>query len=130
MTTRTAIQVEPFSTYARRLGVALSPVVRVGDLLFVSGIPPYSATGAIEPTSVERQTEIVLEQMQTCLEAAGSSLSKVAKCTIYADDTRHFDAINRVYARYFPTDPPARIFICVARWFGPFNLEIDCVAAA
>lgn len=127
---RTAIAVQPFSAYAEALNVKVSPVVRLGDLLFVSGLPPYSAEGRIEQVGIERQTEIVLDQMRACLEAAGSSLAKVAKCNVYADDPAHFAAINRVYGRYFPQDPPARIFICVTGWFGPFNLEIDCIAAA
>jgi 2-iminobutanoate/2-iminopropanoate deaminase len=82
----------------------------------------------VTPASIERQTEIVLEHMRTCLEAAGSSLSKVAKCNVYVDDVAHAETVNRVYNRYFPVDPPARILLCVAAWPGPFNLEIDCVA--
>jgi 2-iminobutanoate/2-iminopropanoate deaminase len=66
--------------------------------------------------------------MKIVLEAAGSSLANVAKCNVYADDKKHFETFNRVYARYFPKDPPARIFLVVAGWPGPFNLEIDCVA--
>jgi 2-iminobutanoate/2-iminopropanoate deaminase len=55
-------------------------------------------------------------------------LAKVAKCNVYVDDVAHAETVNRVYNRYFPVDPPARIFLCVAAWPGPFNLEIDCVA--
>ena len=40
----------------------------------------------------------------------------------------HFAAVNAIYARYFPEDPPARIFVCVPEWFAPFDIEIDCVA--
>jgi 2-iminobutanoate/2-iminopropanoate deaminase len=36
--------------------------------------------------------------------------------------------VNAIYARYFPEEPPARIFVCVPEWFGPFDIEIDCVA--
>jgi enamine deaminase RidA (YjgF/YER057c/UK114 family) len=36
--------------------------------------------------------------------------------------------LNAIYARYFPEDPPARIFVCVPEWTGPFDIEIDCVA--
>ena len=43
---------------------------------------------------------------------------------------QHFAAVNAIYARYFPEDPPARIFVCVPEWFGPFEIEIDCVAVA
>jgi len=126
---RSVFQVQPLSKYLAARGLPVSPVVRVGDLVFVSGFPPFSETGEIAAMSIERQTEIVLEQMKMCLEAAGSSLADVSKCNVYVDDPRHLEIINRTYEKYFPVDPPARIFLCVAGWPGPFNIEIDCVAA-
>lgn len=127
---RTTVQAQPLTKWSRARGVSLSPAVRLGDLVFVSGFPPFAEDGSIAQVSIERQAEIILEQMKTVLEAAGSSLANVAKCNVYADDKTHFETFNRVYARYFPQDPPARIFLVVAGWPGPFNLEIDCVAAA
>ena len=126
--TRTIIAPDPLAAYAKARGIQASPAVRVGDLIFVSGFPPFGENGAVLPASIERQTEIVLNRMRDCLEAAGSSLSKVAKCNVYIDDVAHAEAVNRVYNRYFAVDPPARILLCVAAWPGPFNLEIDCVA--
>lgn len=66
--------------------------------------------------------------MRLCLEAAGSSLERVVKCNVYCTDASHFDTFNDVYARYFPEESPARIFVCVAPFPGPLDVEVDCVA--
>ena len=63
-----------------------------------------------------------------CLETAGTSLRNVMKCNVYCTSAKHFAAVNAIYARYFPEDPPARIFVCTPEWFAPFDIEIDCVA--
>ncbi len=125
---RIVIEAQPLTKFSRARGVPVSSAVRLGDLVFVSGFPPFADDGSIAQVSVERQAEIILEHMKTVLETAGSSLAKVGKCNVYADDPKHFETFNRVYARYFPADPPARIFLVVAGWPGPFNLEVDCVA--
>lgn len=129
---REAIRVEPLSSYLAKWNAPISPVTRGNGMVFVSGFPPFDpATGEIVVgASIERQAEIVLDQMKLCLETAGTSLANAMKCNIYCTSARHFATVNAIYARYFPVDPPARIFVCVPEWMGPFDIEIDCVAMA
>ncbi len=124
------IRAEPLSTYLERWKARASAVTRHGNTIYVSGFPPYDpATGEIVEAPIERQTELVLEQMKLCLETAGSSLEKVLKCTVYCTSVDKFAAVNAVYSRYFPKDPPARTFVNVPAWPFRFDIEIDCVAA-
>ncbi len=130
---RTSLRVEPISTYLERYrkGSKAYPVAIAGGTVYVSGLPPFDPeTGDIKPAPFAQQAERVLEQMKRCLEAAGTSLDGVLKCNVYCvpGDGR-FQAFNEVYARYFPGESPARIFMHVPSWPGPFDLEIDCIAA-
>jgi 2-iminobutanoate/2-iminopropanoate deaminase len=127
---REIIRVEPLSTYLEKWKAPTSAVTRHGDTLYVSGFPPFDpATGEVVEAPLERQTELVMEQMKLCLETAGSSLDNVLKCTVYCTSVDKFAAVNAIYARYFPKTPPARMFVCVVAWPGHFDIEIDCVAA-
>nr|WP_314075578.1 RidA family protein [uncultured Roseococcus sp.] len=127
---REVIRVEPLSTFLDRRQAPVSVVVRGAGYVHVSGLPPFDlATGEIAEVPIERQTELVLEQMKLCLETAGTSMENVLKCNVYCTTPEKFGAVNAIYARYFPKDPPARIFITVPSWFGPFDIEMDCIAA-
>src|SRR5665213_2060034 len=116
---REVIRVEPLSTYLENWKAPTSAVTGCGDMIYVSGLPPFDvATGQVVDAPIERQTELVLEQMKLCLETAGSSLEQVLKCNDYCTSVEKFAAVNAVYARFFPSDPPARIFVCVPAWPG------------
>ena len=126
---REIIRVEPISTYLERWKAPTSVVTCCGDTIYVSGLPPFDpASGQVIDAPLERQTEIVLEQLKLCLQTAGSSLAQVLKCNVYCTSVEKFAAVNAIYARYFPADPPARIFVCVPAWPGKFDIEIDCIA--
>jgi len=107
----------------------LSAVVKANGFVFVSGTPPREpGSNKIAVTDIRRQTELVLDAVKRRLEAAGSSLDKVVKCTIYISNAGYFDIVNEVYARYFTKDPPARTFVTVGSWPWSFDIEIDCIA--
>jgi 2-iminobutanoate/2-iminopropanoate deaminase len=78
------------------------------------GLPPFDPkTGEVVDAPIERETELVLEQLKLCVDAAGSSMEKVLKCSVYCTSLEKFGALNEIYARYFPKNPPARIFVNV-----------------
>ena len=125
------LRVEPYSSFLeRRRKGPIYPVTIAGGFLFLSGLPPFERdTGEIKRLPFDRQAEIVLTQMRECLETAGSSLAKVLKCNVYCTpEPMHFAIFNDIYARYFPSESPARIFLHVPSFTGPFDIELDCVA--
>jgi 2-iminobutanoate/2-iminopropanoate deaminase len=127
---RQIIRVDPLSGYLEKYKAPASVMVRHGDTLYVSGLPPFDpATGVIVKSGIERQTELCLEQLKLCVETGGSSLEQIIKCVVYATSVKDFPAINAVYARYFPKNPPARMFVNVPAHPAAFDIEIDCVAA-
>jgi 2-iminobutanoate/2-iminopropanoate deaminase len=100
------------------------------DTVYVSRFAPFDpATGEVVNARIERQTELVVEQMKLCLETAGSSLDNVLKCNVFCTSVEKFAAVNAIYTRYFPQHPPARIFVNAPAWPGHFDIEIDCIAA-
>lgn len=115
----------------RKQGVPLSPVVKGGGFVFVSGLPPIDLeTGKLCSGEIALQTEKSLDNVKRALEVAGSSLDKVVKVTIYITNSAHFDTVNEVYRRYFPRNPPARSFVAMSSWPIPFDIEIECIALA
>ncbi|RQO61137.1 hypothetical protein DBR47_07825 [Paucibacter sp. KBW04] len=105
----------------------LSPAVRAGDFIYVSGQVPVDAEGQIVPGGIEAQTRQVMAQIQSILALAGATLDDVCKTTVWLEDARDFGAFNRVYMGYFPQGKPARSTV-EARLMIPAKVEIDVVA--
>src|SRR5580704_1303359 len=98
------IRVEPLTTYLERVKAPACVATRHGDTVYVSGLPPFDPeTGSIVvDATVERQAELVLEQLKLCVETAGSSLENVLKCNVCCTSAEKFAAVNAIYARYLP----------------------------
>jgi 2-iminobutanoate/2-iminopropanoate deaminase len=107
-----------------------SQAIVAGAMVFVSGqIPLDPATGALLQGSVSEQTDRVLRNVAGILEAAGSSMDKVVKTTVFLANLDDFDEMNRVYAKHFPADePPARATVQVSRLPKGASVEIDAIA--
>jgi len=108
-----------------------SQAIKANGFIFASGqIPLDPATMQIVEGGVEEQTERVLNNLKAFLEAAGSSLDRVVKTTVYLADMNEFAAMNEIYARYFGATKPARATVQVARLPRDVKVEIDVVALA
>lgn len=106
-----------------------SPAIVVGNLVFVSGQSGRDPQTDRVAETIEEQTEQVLRNIATILEAAGSSLSRVIRCGVFLTDMREFQRMNAVYARMFGDHRPARTTVAVSELPGPgLKVEIDAVA--
>ena len=107
-----------------------SQAVRAGGVLYVSGqIPLDPATGDLVEGGFEAETRRVLDNLQAVVEAAGQSLDKVLKVTIYLTDLKNFDAVNGVYGKQFVGQSlPARAVVQVAALPKDVAIEVDAVA--
>jgi 2-iminobutanoate/2-iminopropanoate deaminase len=104
----------------------LSPAVRAGNTLYVSGQLPAANAG----DSIQAQTRSVMTSIKTLVEAGGTSMENVTKCTVFLINQADFQGMNSVYQTFFPSNPPARSTVVVAALVraGP-KLEIECIAA-
>lgn len=108
-----------------------SQAVVHGGLVFASGqVPLDPATGQLVSGEIEAQTERVIANLSAVLEAAGSSLGRVLRTTVYLADMASFPRMNAVYARHFTGEPrPARSTVQAARLPLGAEIEIDVIAA-
>jgi 2-iminobutanoate/2-iminopropanoate deaminase len=108
-----------------------SQAIRANGFVFLSGQIPFDpATGQLIEGDVAAQTTRVLENVKAIAEAAGSSLDKAVKATVFLKDMNDFAAMNEVYGKYFAHNPPARSTVEVARLPRDARVEIELIVLA
>ncbi len=108
---------------------AFSRAVAFGNLVHVSGVlGTKSGLRELASPDFEGQCKQGMENLKASVEAAGSSMDRVLKCSCFLTEAADFDAMNKVYRTYFPTDPPARSTVVVKELvLAGAKFEIDCV---
>src|SRR4051812_37467266 len=115
---------------ARSLNLPVSPAIRAGEFVFVSGLVAIDpATGERMLGTVAAETRQILTALAAVLDAAGSSLEKVIKVNVLIYSMLEYNNMNEVYREFFATDPPART-VCGAKLNDGSKVEIDCWALA
>ncbi|EFO81686.1 endoribonuclease L-PSP [Oscillochloris trichoides DG-6] len=108
-----------------------SQAVRAGDLIFLSGqLAVDPATSQMVEGDVAAMTRQIFANISAVLAAAGSSLEKIVKATVFLVDMGDFAAMNAAYAEFFSADPPARSTVQVARLPRDARIEIEVIALA
>ncbi|HJC12881.1 MAG TPA: RidA family protein [Candidatus Agathobaculum intestinigallinarum] len=106
-----------------------SQAIASNGIIYTSGqIPVNPATGKVEATTIEEQTEQVMENLHIVLAQGGVAFDRVVKTTCFLADMNDFEAFNRVYAKYFPENPPARSCVEVSTLPMGIKLEIEAIA--
>lgn len=106
-----------------------SQAVSAAPLVFTAGqIAIVPATGQLAGDDIRTQTRQVLENVSAILRAAGSSLDRVVKTTVFLKDMGEFQAMNEVYAEFFASSPPARSTVEVSRLPRDVRVEIEAIA--
>jgi 2-iminobutanoate/2-iminopropanoate deaminase len=109
-----------------------SPLVQAvveGDLVFVSGMPPVDRDGVSVGHDIATQTRQVMDNIKTILEAAGSSMARVVRTTVFFTHREDYAGLDAVYKEYFPGQVPSRSALIVAGLVRPeWRVEIDAIA--
>ena len=110
-------------------GAPYSQAIRAGDFVFVSGqLALRPGDKEIRAGSIQEQTEQVFANLRAILEAAGSSLDRLVKTTVFLQDLGDFQGMNEVYARHVGDTPPARATIEVSALPSGAKVEIEAIA--
>ncbi len=114
----------PYPTFSR--------AVRCGGMVYVSGVlGQIPGTRDLASPGFKGQARQAMENLKASVEAAGSSMDKVVKCSAFLTESSDFKEFNEIYVKYFPSEPPARSTVIVkALVAAGAKLEIDCVAIA
>ena len=106
-----------------------SQAISTNRMIFTSGqIPINPKTGKIEASTIEEQTEQVMQNLHYVLAQGGVAFDRVVKTTCFLTDMNDFAAFNGVYAKYFPENPPARSCVAVAALPMGAKVEIEVIA--
>ncbi len=101
-----------------------SQAIQLGDFLFCSGqVPIEPLSGELVKGSISEQTEQVMRNVEAVLNEANMDFSHIVKTTIFLTDMSNFGAVNEIYGKYFPNNPPARS--CVAVKQLPLNVDVE-----
>ncbi len=106
-----------------------SQAILANDTLYCSGqIAIEPDTGTLVTSSIEAETELVLENLGAVLRSVQMSYENVVRCAVYLTDMNDYAVVNEVYARYFRDDPPARETVAVQALPRGARVEISCIA--
>jgi reactive intermediate/imine deaminase len=107
-----------------------SQMVQTGNLIFLAGVIPLNKAGnAVQGTTIEEQTRLTLDYIGAKLKSQGLAFENVVMSTVYMKNLNDFGAMNKIYAEYFKSQPPARATVEVARLPRDVLIEIAVVAA-
>lgn len=115
---------------APRPGANLSSIVKVGDMLYLSGQLGFAPGQGLVPGGIGPETKQAMENIKTLLESVGSGMDRVVKCTVYLADVAEFQAMNAEYRTFFPSEPPARTTVAVSGLVSNARIEVTCLALA
>jgi 2-iminobutanoate/2-iminopropanoate deaminase len=122
--------VNPRLNVSRNANLPHSPGIRVGDMIFLSGMGPVDpVTGGRNLGPIAEQIRQTLGNMGHMLESAGSGLDRILKVMVVLADDRDYEEMNRVWQEFFPVDPPART-VCALQLSNGNGVEIECIALA
>ena len=113
-------------------GTPLGPfteAVRVGNLLYLSGMLGTDSTGKLVSGGIKAETKQVLENIRTALKRNGLDMDRVVKCTAFLADIAEWPAMNEVYVTFFPGNKPARSAFGGVQLVRGARMELECIAA-